>query len=102
MRPSRPCKPNSGYSLGKTCGCEVHSQCVVCSRCMVSAVPNSPDCTANASNPAANSRTMTGLFSHRERREVIIENGNTIPPGGSGTWKPDEDSRATAPGQNKK
>src|SRR5246127_1737844 len=74
--PPRPCSPNSGYSLGKTCGCEVHSQCVVCRRCIVSAVPNSPDCTTKASSPAIKHNRNTGLLSFSPKREVIALDGN--------------------------
>src|ERR1700679_1446214 len=63
--------PNSENSCGKTCGSEVHIQCVVCSRCVVSAVPNSPDCTTKASRPAARHKRKTGSRSQRPRREVI-------------------------------
>src|ERR1700722_15271695 len=69
--PPRPCSPNSGYSLGKTCGSEVHSQCVVCSRCMVSAVPSSPDCTTNANRLAARQSNTRGSASQRESRGVL-------------------------------
>src|SRR5580698_8302683 len=63
--------PNSENSCGKTCGSEVHIQCVVCRRCVVSAVPSSPDCTTNASRPAARHKRKTGSRSQRPRREGI-------------------------------
>src|ERR1700686_3536938 len=71
MRPPVPCRPNSGYSLGNTCGCEVQSQCVVCRRCNVSAVPNSPDCTTKASRPAVKHTRNRGSANQRPKREVI-------------------------------
>src|SRR5260370_21624892 len=70
-RPPRPRRPNSGYSLGRTCGSEVQSQCVVCSRCIVSDVPNSPDCTTKASSPAVRHKRTNGSRSHCLRGEVI-------------------------------
>src|ERR1700687_5566978 len=76
MRPPVPCRPNSGYSLGNTCGCEVQSQCLVCRRCSVSAVPNSPDCTTKASRPAVKHNRNTGLLSFSPKREVIALDGN--------------------------
>src|ERR1700756_626339 len=76
MRPPVPCSPNSGYSLGNTWGCEVQSQCVVCRRCSVSAVPNSPDCTTKASRPAIKHNRNTGLLSFSPKREVIALDGN--------------------------
>src|SRR5450631_19931 len=75
--PPRPCSPNSGYSLGSTCGCEVQSQCVVWRRCMVSAVPTSPDCTTKASRPAVRHKRNRGSRSLSCKREVIALHGNT-------------------------
>src|SRR5579872_5069152 len=75
--PSRPCRPNSGYWFRKTCGAEVQSQCVVCRRKVVSALPSSPDCTTKASNPAAKHKRIRGLRNHRPMREVIFLDGNT-------------------------
>src|ERR1700722_3681401 len=75
--PPRPCSPNSGYSSGNTCGCEVQSQCVVCRRCVVSAVPSSPDCTTKASSPAARHKRNKGSRSFSPRHEVIALDGNT-------------------------
>src|SRR5580692_9044380 len=63
--------PNSENSCGKTCGLEVHIQCVVCRRCVVSAVPSSPDCTTKASRPAARHKSKTGSRSQRPRCEGI-------------------------------
>src|ERR1700722_1848009 len=63
--------PNSENSCGKTCGSEVHIQCVVCRRCVVSAVPSSPDCTTKASRPAARHKSKTGSRSQRPRRGGI-------------------------------
>src|ERR1700722_13400172 len=60
--PLRPCTPNSGYSLGNTGGSEVHNACVDCNRCIVSALPTSPDCTTNAISPAARLRRKSGLL----------------------------------------
>ena len=61
-----------GYSLGNTCGSEVQSQCVVCRRWVVSAVPSSPDCTTNASKPATRHKRNKGLLSQTVSREVIV------------------------------
>src|ERR1700722_16913621 len=70
--PPRPCSPNSGYSLGKPCGSEVHSQCGACNRCIVSAVPSSPDCTTNASRPATIHNKTTGSANQRRSRKLIV------------------------------
>src|SRR5690348_12237050 len=78
--PPRPGNPNSGYSFGNTWGCEVQSQWVVWSRCIVSAVPSSPDCTTNASNPAVKHNRNNGSRSRMAQREVIVLDGNTTSP----------------------
>src|SRR5579872_5618500 len=74
--PPRPGNPNSGYSFGNTCGCEVQIQCVVCRRCMVSAVPSSPDCTTKARSPAVRHNRNKGSRSRVAQREVIVLDGN--------------------------
>src|SRR5208337_3236122 len=73
----RPCIPNSGYSLGKTAGSAVQNECVACSRCIVSEVPSSPDCTTNAESPAARANRNKGLLSQRWTLAVIAGDGNT-------------------------
>src|SRR5579863_8105980 len=75
--PPRPCSPNSGYSFGNTCGSDVQIQCVVCSRCIVSALPSSPDCTTKASSPAVKHSRNKGFRSQTLKREVIDLHGNT-------------------------
>src|SRR5579859_1359754 len=75
--PPRPRSPNSGYSSSATCGCEVHSQCVVCKRYVVSAVPSSPDCTTKVSNPVTRHRRNNGSRNQRAKGEFIVMDGNT-------------------------
>src|SRR5580704_14452598 len=95
--------PNSENSCGKTCGSEVHIQCVVCSRCVVSAVPSSPDCTTKASRPAARHKSKTGSRSQRPRCEgidgMVIQGGIEARPRSLGKARssPEQDGERQNP-----
>src|ERR1051325_11328132 len=69
--PPRPCKPNSGYSCGRTSGSEVQMEWAVCRRCVVSEVPNSPDWITNAERPATRTSKTRGSELHCRRRPII-------------------------------
>src|SRR5215469_10069198 len=71
--PLRPWTRNSGYSSGKSGGYDVQKECVDCRRCMVSALPSSPDCTTMAISAAASARRKTGLLNLLRLRSFMNE-----------------------------